>query len=91
MAIDRAARAQRRQELRAAHEAEVATDAVAKARQRAASGAMELEGLFSGAGVRHRLDQLEWVAVAKEDDREAGAGPLDLDSGVVRIERADLL
>lgn len=57
------------------------------ARAPAASATLEVEGLFN-AGARHRLDQLAWVAVAKEDDRVSGAGPLDLDSGVVRISPA---
>ncbi|GAB3294353.1 hypothetical protein [Parasphingorhabdus pacifica] len=79
MAIDRAARARRRQALRAVDEA-AAREPVSAA----ASATLEVEGLFN-AGARHRLDQMAWVAVAKEDDREAGSGPLDLDSGVVRI------
>ncbi|GAA0504919.1 hypothetical protein GCM10011581_33360 [Saccharopolyspora subtropica] len=80
MAIDRAARAKRRQEQRAAQEA-----AAQRETRSTASVALGVEGLFS-AGARHQLDQLAWVQVHKEDDREAG-GPLDLDSDVVHLER----
>ncbi|SFS44830.1 hypothetical protein SAMN05660874_01206 [Saccharopolyspora flava] len=45
---------------------------------------MGVEGLFN-AGVKHQLDHLAWVEVAKEDERESGAGPLDLDSDVVHL------
>lgn len=83
MAIDRAARARHRQAQRAAHQ-----DEPASGRRPLASAGLEVEGLFT-AGVRHRLDQLEWVAVAKEDDRQTGSGPLDLDSGVVRFENSE--
>lgn len=82
MAIDRAARAKRREELRAA------APAPAPERSSAGSAAMEVEGLFN-VGVKHQLDHLAWVEVAKEDERESGAGPLDLDSNVVRLKPAD--
>jgi hypothetical protein len=49
---------------------------------------MEIEGLFN-PGIKHRLERMEWVAVAKEDDRESGGRRLDLESGVVRLERPD--
>jgi hypothetical protein len=80
VAIDRAARAQRRRERRAAQEA--------RATRPLASASMELDGLFN-PGRKHQLERMEWVAVAKEDERESGAGPLDLDTGVVRLERQD--
>ncbi len=82
MAIDRAARAKRREELRAT------APAPTPERSSAASAAMEVEGLFN-VGVKHQLDHLAWVEVAKEDERESGAGPLDLDSNVVRLRRSD--
>jgi hypothetical protein len=53
-----------------------------------ASVSMEIEGLFN-PGIKHRLERMEWAAVAKEDDRESGARPVDLESGVVRLERPD--
>jgi hypothetical protein len=82
MAIDRAGRAKRRQELRAA---ERPTGDGPAEQRRTASAALGVEGLFS-AGAKHQLEQLAWVEVVKEDDREAG-GPLDLDSDVVHLER----
>ena len=82
MAIDRAARAKRREELRAA------VPAPFPERSSVGSAAMEVEGLFN-VGVKHRLDQLAWVEVAKEDERESGAGPLDLESKVVRLKPSD--
>lgn len=85
MAIDRAARAKRRRELRAAQEDDAAPQ---KRTPPLASVSMEIEGLFN-PGIKHRLERMEWVAVAKEDDREAGDRRLDLDSGVVRLERPD--
>ncbi|MGI8308655.1 hypothetical protein [Saccharopolyspora hattusasensis] len=82
MAIDRAGRAKRRREQRAAEQ----PPGVRSAEQRrTASAALGVEGLFS-AGAKHQLEQLAWVEVVKEDDREAG-GPLDLDSDVVHLER----
>ena len=44
----------------------------------------ELDVLFSPSR-KHVHERKEWVAVAKMDDREAGAGPIDLESGVVRL------
>ncbi|MBB5154702.1 hypothetical protein [Saccharopolyspora phatthalungensis] len=84
MAIDRAGRAKRRQEQRAA---EPPTEARPAEQRGAASAALGVEGLFS-AGAKHQLEQLAWVEVVKEDDREAG-GPLDLDSDVVHLERKE--
>ncbi|RRO13010.1 hypothetical protein EIL87_25465 [Saccharopolyspora rhizosphaerae] len=82
MAIDRAGRAKRREQLRAAAP-------VPKPERSSVGGvAMEVEGLFN-VGVKHQLDHLAWVEVAKEDERESGAGPLDLDSDVVRIKPQD--
>lgn len=85
MAIDRAARAKRRRELRSAQGDDVAPQ---EGTPRLASVSMEIEGLFN-PGIKHRLERMEWVAVAKEDDRESGGRRLDLDSGVVRLERPD--
>ncbi|MGP4015260.1 hypothetical protein [Saccharopolyspora sp. 5N708] len=82
MAIDRAGRAKRRQELRAAPPSAAPGSAEPGG---SAAVALGIEGLFS-AGARHQLEQLAWVEVVKEDDREAG-GPLDLDSDVVHLER----
>jgi hypothetical protein len=45
---------------------------------------VELDALF-GPSRKHVHERKEWVAVAKIDDREAGDGPIDLDSGVVRL------
>jgi hypothetical protein len=45
---------------------------------------VELDSLF-GPSRKHIHERKEWVAVAKIDDREAGAGPIDLESGVVRL------
>ncbi|HEX3787835.1 MAG TPA: DUF6191 domain-containing protein [Pseudonocardiaceae bacterium] len=44
----------------------------------------ELDTLF-GPSRKHVHERKEWVAVAKIDDHESGAGPIDLDSGVVRL------
>lgn len=44
----------------------------------------ELDALF-GPSRKHIHERKEWVAVAKVDDHEAGAGPIDLDSGVVQL------
>ncbi len=85
MAIDRVKRARRRRERRRAAGSAAEADS---ARQRMASASLEVEGLFN-PGSRHQMDRSEWVAVAREDDREAGAGPLDLDSGIVHLDRAD--
>ncbi len=48
----------------------------------------ELDSLFA-PGAKHVHERKEWVAVAKMDDREAGAGPggVDLDGGVVELPR----
>lgn len=48
---------------------------------------VELDTLF-GPSRKHVHERKEWIAVAKVDDHEsAGAGPIDLDSGVVRLSR----
>ena len=47
----------------------------------------EIDELF-GPSKKHVYERKEWVAVAKVDDHEAsgsGMGPIDLDSGVVRL------
>lgn len=44
---------------------------------------------LSGPSHKHVHERKEWVAVAKFDDREAGAGPIDLDSGVVWLGDVD--
>lgn len=44
----------------------------------------EVDELF-GPSRKHIHERKEWVAVAKVDDHEAGAGPIDLDSGVVQL------
>jgi hypothetical protein len=49
----------------------------------------EIDELF-GPSKKHVYERKEWVAVAKVDDHEAagsGLGPIDLDSGVVRLPR----
>jgi hypothetical protein len=48
---------------------------------------VELDALF-GPSRKHIYERKEWVAVAKVDDREAGAGPIDLDSGIVQLRNA---
>lgn len=51
----------------------------------------ELDALFS-PGVKHVQQRKEWVAVAKKDDRESGAGgqgPIDLETGVVELPQHD--
>ncbi|RZS43223.1 hypothetical protein EV193_102202 [Herbihabitans rhizosphaerae] len=53
--------------------------------ERAGEAYLEVESLFSPS-VKHIQERKEWVAVAKIDDRETGSGPLDLESGTVRIE-----
>jgi hypothetical protein len=45
---------------------------------------VELDALF-GPSKKHVHEYKEWVAVAKMDDHESGAGPIDLDSGVVEM------
>ena len=45
---------------------------------------VEIDDLF-GPSRKHIHERKEWVAVAKVDDHESGAGPIDLDSGVVRL------
>jgi len=49
----------------------------------------ELDMLF-GPARRHVNERREWVAVAKIDDREAGAGPIDLTSGKVSLGQVSL-
>lgn len=49
---------------------------------------VEMDELF-GPSRKHIHERKEWVAVAKVDDHEAGAGPIDLDSGVVRLTLPD--
>jgi hypothetical protein len=44
----------------------------------------ELDTLF-GPSRKHVHERKEWVAVAKVDDHESGAGPIDLDSGIVQL------
>jgi hypothetical protein len=44
----------------------------------------EVDELF-GPSRKHIHERKEWVAVAKIDDHQAGAGPIDLDSGVVLL------
>lgn len=53
-------------------------------RERPELVSVELDTLF-GPSRKHVHERKEWVAVAKVDDHEAGAGPIDLDSGVVRL------
>lgn len=45
---------------------------------------VELDELF-GPSRKHIHEYKEWVAVAKLDDRQSGDGPVDLDSGVMKI------
>ena len=47
----------------------------------------ELDMLFSPSR-KHVHERKEWVAVAKVDDREAGGGPIDLESGIVELPRS---
>lgn len=75
---------------RAKEDREAAADTARDRRERrramadAVSGEMDM--LFS-PGRKHVRERKEWVAVAKHDDREAGAGggPIDLDNGVVEL------
>lgn len=48
----------------------------------------EIDGLFN-PGRKYVKERQDYVAMAKEDDRESGARPLDLDSGVVRLRRRE--
>ncbi|MER7078746.1 hypothetical protein SAMN02982929_05060 [Saccharopolyspora kobensis] len=77
MAIDRTARAKRRQDQRNA-------ERLQSAPRPSGSAVLGVEGLFS-AGAKHQLEHLAWVEVVKEDERESG-GPLDLDADVVRLD-----
>ncbi|MGJ7905630.1 hypothetical protein ACOQFL_04030 [Actinopolyspora sp. H202] len=77
MSIDRVRRARRRQARR---------DSYARRFDGSGQTVTGVDGLFE-AGSKYRLERAEWVAVAKEDDRESGAGPLDLHSGRVRMHR----
>ena len=45
---------------------------------------VEIDELF-GPSRKHIHERKEWVAVAKVDDHESGAGPIDLDSGVIQL------
>ncbi|GGM56415.1 hypothetical protein GCM10012275_29430 [Longimycelium tulufanense] len=47
---------------------------------------MWLGELFS-SGARHQREHREWSLLYRRGQYEAGADPLDLDSGVVRLER----
>jgi hypothetical protein len=77
---------------RARVEREAAEDAArGGARHKPEAGGMpgELASLFS-PGMKHVRELKEWVAVAKMDDRESGAGgPVDLDNGVAALARED--
>lgn len=60
-----------------------------RAERRRAMGELvssELDSLFAPSH-KHVHERKEWVAVAKMDDRESGAGPIDLDSGVIELPR----
>ncbi|MFC7341661.1 hypothetical protein [Saccharopolyspora griseoalba] len=78
MAIDRAGRARRRWEKRAAEGARPEP-------LRSAGVALGVEGLFS-AGAKHQLDQLAYVEVVKDDERESGGGSLDFESETLRLD-----
>lgn len=86
MTIDRAARAERRRKRREAEHAQHAEHAqqAQPLRGRLEVAGLELAGLFDN-GARIQREQLAWVAVAKEDERESGDEPLDLDRGVARL------
>ncbi len=47
---------------------------------------MELDGFLNPAR-KHETEHLRQVAVTREDTRESGEKPFDLDSGVVRLQR----
>ena len=47
---------------------------------------MELDSFFNPAR-KHQLEQLNRIEVAREDVREAGDEPIDLDAGVARLTR----
>ncbi|MCP2257870.1 hypothetical protein LX15_001556 [Streptoalloteichus tenebrarius] len=47
---------------------------------------MSLGEMFEPAS-RFLRDQREWVQFHRREQKEAGDGPLDLDSGVVRLAR----
>ncbi len=55
-----------------------------KPKKAAAEISVELDVLF-GPSRKHVHERREWVAIAKVDDHESGAGPIDLDSGVVQV------
>lgn len=80
MAIDRAARAERRWKWREIQRSQQREPV----RSRLEVAGLEVAGLFD-AGARNQREQLAWVAVAREDERESGDRPLDLDSGIVRL------
>lgn len=82
MAIDRAARARRRWASRNTYGTVPATENAQSSVLAATTTGVD--GLFN-PGRKHQLEHLEWVAVAREDERESGTGPLDLDTGVVRM------
>jgi len=77
VAIDRAARARRRWQRRAAQRAVEAAGS-------RGSAVLGVEGLFS-TGARHQLEHLAWVEVAREDERESGGEPTG--SQVIRLRR----
>ncbi|MBE9374935.1 hypothetical protein IQ251_10820 [Saccharopolyspora sp. HNM0983] len=82
MAIDRAGRAERRWKRREAERVRQHESV----RGRLGAAGLEVAGLVD-SGARLQREQLAWVAVAKEDERESGDEPLDLDSGVARLRR----
>lgn len=92
MAIDRSGRAQRRWQRRATGRTSEVVHERRPAREHrpSADAALGLDGLFN-PGARHQQEHLRRVELVTEDDRSAsnGGGPLDLDSGVVRLNRSD--
>lgn len=72
--------------MRAADAEEARTSERQRDRRRFASASMEIDGLFN-PGAKHQIEHKEWVAVAREDERESGSGPLDFDSGTVHMYR----